>query len=159
MIDMDDFIGSGLDVPMFVVTTARGDERSGCLVGFATQCSIDPLRFVVFLSKNNRTYRLAQAASVLGVQVVPEGRMDIAELFGANTGDDLDKFERIEWHDVRGVPVLSDVDSWFVGAVVDRLDGGDHVGFVLEPLEGATADPIRALGFIEARALEPGHEA
>ena len=157
--DADDFIGSGLDVPMFVVTTADAEERSGCLVGFATQCSIDPLRFVVFLSKNNRTYRVAKGVHVMGVHVVPKGRMDIAELFGANTGDDVDKFEHIGWRDVHGAPVLTDVDSWFVGEVVDRFDGGDHEGLVLAPVEGATTDPIDALGFIEARALEPGHEA
>lgn len=159
MIDMDDFIGSGLDVPMFVVTAADGAERSGCLVGFATQCSIDPLRFVVFLSKNNRTYRVARGADALAVHVVPEGRMDIAELFGARTGDEVDKFEHVQWRDVRGAPVLDDADSWFVGAVVDRVEGGDHTGFVLEPLEGAAADPVPALGFLEARRLDPGHEA
>jgi len=157
--DMDDFIGSGLDVPMFVVTTASEGERSGCLVGFATQCSIDPLRFVVFLSKNNRTYRVARAATSLAVQVVPRGRMDIAELFGAQTGDDIDKFEDIGVRDVRGVPVLDAVESWFVGTVVSRFDAGDHEGFVLGPVEGRTEDPIEALGFIEARTLDPGHEA
>lgn len=33
---------AALDYPMFVVTVAAGGERAGCLVGFATQCSIDP---------------------------------------------------------------------------------------------------------------------
>ncbi len=157
--DMDDFIGSGLDVPMLVVTAAAGGERSGCLVGFATQCSIDPLGFVVFLSKNNRTYRVARSATSLGVHVVPRGRMDLAELFGAQTGDDIDKFARVATHAVRGVPVLDECDSWFVGEVVSRFDAGDHEGFVLEPVEGETQDPIEALGFIEARRLDPGHEA
>src|SRR5215208_7631728 len=30
-----------LDYPMFIVTAAAGEERGGCLVGFATQASID----------------------------------------------------------------------------------------------------------------------
>ena len=157
--DMDDWIGAGLDVPMFVVTTAADGERNGCLVGFASQCSIDPLRFVVFLSKNNRTYRAALRASVLAVHVVPSGRMDIAELFGSATGDDVDKFEGISWREVRGVPVLEEVSSWFVGEIVDRKDAGDHEGFFLAPLEGKAVDPVPALGFLEARALDPGHEA
>ena len=45
-----------LDPPMFVVTARAGDERDGCLVGFATQCSIDPPRFFVCLSEKNRTF-------------------------------------------------------------------------------------------------------
>ena len=156
---MDDWIGSGLDVPMFVVTAAANGERNGCLVGFATQCSIDPLLFVVFLSKKNRTYRTAVDASNLAVHVVPAGRMDIAELFGAATGDEVDKFARASWRDVRGVPVLEEVSAWFVGEIVDRRDAGDHEGFFLSPLEGEASDPVHALGFLEARGLDPGHEA
>ena len=41
---------SELDYPMFIVTCADERERAGCLVGFATQCSIDPPRFLVCLS-------------------------------------------------------------------------------------------------------------
>src|SRR5262249_26595638 len=35
-------IVDGLEYPMIVVTAADGDERSGCLVGFHSQASIDP---------------------------------------------------------------------------------------------------------------------
>src|SRR4051794_41781759 len=47
-----------LDYPMFIVTVAAGGERAGCLVGFATQCSINPPRFLVCLSDKNRTFRV-----------------------------------------------------------------------------------------------------
>ena len=43
---LDPFVGA-LDYPMYVVTAAgAGAEWDGCLVGFATQCSIDPARWV-----------------------------------------------------------------------------------------------------------------
>jgi len=54
-----------LDYPMFVVTTRAGDESAGCLVGFASQVSIRPPRFIVGLSKCNHTYRVAEGASHL----------------------------------------------------------------------------------------------
>ena len=41
---------SVLDYPMLIVTARAGDERDGCLVGFATQASIDPPRFLVGIS-------------------------------------------------------------------------------------------------------------
>ncbi len=59
-----------LDYPMFVVTTRAGNERSGCLVGFATQAGIDPPRFLVGLSDKNRTFRVATAADHLAVHVL-----------------------------------------------------------------------------------------
>lgn len=48
-----------LDYPMFIATTRAGDERAGCLLGFATQCSIDPPRFLVCLSDKNYTCQIA----------------------------------------------------------------------------------------------------
>ena len=38
-----------LDYPMYVATVRVGEHRAGCLVGFATQASIDPPRFLVGL--------------------------------------------------------------------------------------------------------------
>ncbi len=59
-----------LDYPMFVVTTRAGDESAGCLVGFASQVSIRPPRFLVGLSKRNHTYRVAQRTDYLAVHLV-----------------------------------------------------------------------------------------
>ena len=36
-----------LDYSMLVVTAAANDERAGCLIGFASQVSIHPPRFLV----------------------------------------------------------------------------------------------------------------
>jgi flavin reductase (DIM6/NTAB) family NADH-FMN oxidoreductase RutF len=54
---------SMLDYPMYVVTTRAGDESAGCLVGFTSQVSIGPPRFLVGLSNKNRTYRIARDAA------------------------------------------------------------------------------------------------
>ena len=54
-----------LDYPMFVVTTSADGRSAGCLVGFASQVSIGPPRFLVGLSKRNHTYRVAQHAGFL----------------------------------------------------------------------------------------------
>lgn len=149
-----------LDYPMFIVTAAAGGERAGCLVGFATQCSIDPLRFIVCLSDKNRTFRVAQQAAVLVVHLVPEGADALAKLFGAETGDEIDKFGRCSWTPgPEGTPVLDDCGNWFAGRILDRVDVGDHWAFLLEPLRGADQAGQGAFSFQEARWIEPGHEA
>ena len=143
---------------MWIVTATDGAERSGCLVGFATQSSIDPLTFTVFLSKKNHTYGVAERASHLAVHAVPKERRDLAELFGGETGDEVDKFERCEWRDgPNGLPIIEGCACWFTSKVLDRFDTGDHVAFLLEPLEGAAEDGT-VLGFDDVRDLEPGHE-
>lgn len=78
---------------MFVVTAADAGtgERAGCLVGFATQCSIVPLRFLVCLSRTNRTHRVASRSRSLAVPVLGAEQRDLAVLFGEQTGDEIDK--------------------------------------------------------------------
>ncbi|MEU7278374.1 flavin reductase family protein [Streptomyces sp. NPDC045431] len=149
---------------MYVVTAAAHGERAGCLVGFASQCSIHPVRFMVWLSTANRTYRVARHATHLGVHLLDREQLDQARLFGSRTGDDdVDKFARVAWEARQGdTPVLRDAPAWFVGRVRERLDGGDHVGFLLDPVEESPSVPgdrPRPLMFGDARGLEPGHPA
>jgi flavin reductase (DIM6/NTAB) family NADH-FMN oxidoreductase RutF len=148
-----------LDYPMFIVTTAAGSERAGCLVGFATQCSIDPLRFMVCLSDKNRTFRVAQDATTLVVHLVPEDATELAELFGSQTSDEMDKFAHCAWRPgPDGAPVLEACPSWFAGGILERTCVGDHWAFLLEPKLGAGEADEGAFTFQEARWIEPGHK-
>ena len=148
-----------LDYPMFIVTTVAGDgERSGCLIGFATQISIDPPRFLTGLSNKNRTYRVSRRAEYLGVHFVPADGEEIAELFGGETGDEVDKFERCEWHEgPHGVPIVAGLPNWFVGRIVERLQAGDHDAIILEPVGGERQAEEEELTFHRAKRIEPGH--
>jgi flavin reductase (DIM6/NTAB) family NADH-FMN oxidoreductase RutF len=149
-----------LDPPMFIVTVHVRGERDGCLVGFATQASIDPPRFLACLSERNRTYRLARDADRMAVHVVPDEALDLAELFGGSTGDEVDKLARCEWAEgPGGLPILAHCPSWFVGVVLDRRPLGDHVGFLLEPEAVSSTPPASALGLARAKRIDPGHEA
>ncbi|MGW7458845.1 flavin reductase family protein [Streptomyces sp. NPDC054797] len=153
-----------LDYPMYVVTATDGDERAGCLVGFASQCSIDPPRFMVWLSVANRTYRVARNASHLAVHALRNDQKRTAELFGSRTGDDgFDKFEHVDWRrpDHGTAPVLQDACAWFVGRIEGHVDGGDHVGFLLSPVEHGPPGPVRPplLRFGDVQDLTPGHPA
>ncbi|MER6348657.1 flavin reductase family protein [Streptomyces sp. NPDC001532] len=157
MTDADTFM-ERLDPEMCVVTAAVGEERSGCLVGFSAQCSMRPVRYVVWLSKVNHTYEVARAADVLAVHLLTRDQHALAALFGGETGDETDKFRQVGWRTAHGgAAVLQDAAAWFVGTVTGRFDAGDHVGFVLEPVEcGARADgPLLRLR--DALDISPGH--
>jgi flavin reductase (DIM6/NTAB) family NADH-FMN oxidoreductase RutF len=151
---------SELDYPMFVVTT-RGSLAAGCLVGFASQTSVDPPRFLVGLSRRNATFREGRRATHLAVHLIARENTALAELFGSRTGDDIDKFAECSWHDgPAGMPILDDAIAWFVGAIDARLDVGDHVGYLLDPIAGAAPDHMpQWMSFADVRDLTPGHEA
>jgi len=148
-----------LDYPMLVVTAATRRERSGCLVSFFTQCSIDPPRFCVYLSEANHTYLVARRATHLLVHFLDRKQHDLAASFGESTGDVVDKFDGVRWRpgpDGR-TPRLTEVDAWMFGRIERRVDGGDHRGHVLEPLQVRWPRRFRALGYQAVRDLHAAH--
>jgi flavin reductase (DIM6/NTAB) family NADH-FMN oxidoreductase RutF len=153
-----------LEYPMYVVTaaTADGGQRSGCLVGFATQTSIHPPHFLVCISVKNHTLPVADRATVLGVHVLSDEprEREVAELFGHETGDDTDKFARVGWHEgPAGAPLIDALPNRFEGRVLARLELGDHIGFLLDPLDAEHGEHVDEFGYQEAKGIEPGHPA
>jgi flavin reductase (DIM6/NTAB) family NADH-FMN oxidoreductase RutF len=96
----------------------------------------------------------------LGLHVLPRERQDLAELFGGESGDWTDKLAQVPWHEGPfGVPVLDEAAGWLVGRVLSRHDLGDHIGVLVEPLEGGRDDGHALLMFEQAKSIEAGHPA
>ncbi len=149
-----------LNYPMFVVTTRADGVAAGCLVGFASQTSIHPPRFLVGLSKRNRTFRAAAKATHLAVHVFDRRHRDVVELFGSETGDEVNKFDRCSWHSgPEQMPILDDAAGWFVGTIVDRVTLGDHVGHLPAAVDGGAPQELEEwVSFGDVHHLQPGHE-
>lgn len=156
----EDFVDL-LDYPMFVVTVQADGQTGGCLVGFATQASIDPPTFLVGLSTQNHTTSVARTATHLAVHLLPRDELKLAELFGGETGDAVDKFRQCDWHvGPEGTRILDSALAWFVGEIIARFDMGDHVGHLLAPVAGGTSDTERRpVYFGDVKDLSPGHGA
>lgn len=143
-----------------IVTAAAGGARDGCLVGFATQASIHPPRALVCVSQANATYPTALEATHLGVHLVPHDRLDLARLFGGETGDDTDKFTRCRWREgPGGAPLLEECPLRLAGQIVDRHPLGDHTGFLLDPVQVWWTPGTAVLPIGMAGSIDPGHEA
>jgi len=152
-------LAGALNYPVFIVTAANGGEREGCVIGFASQTSFEPARFLACLSRANRTYRFAREAGELAVHLVPRAQKRLVDLFGGETGDEIDKFEHCEWHPgPRGLPILAGCPSWFAGEILRRIDLGDHVGHLLAPL-AVEFEPGEIMYFQDVTDIDPGHPA
>ena len=149
-----------LDYPMVVVTAHSDDGPSGCLVGFVTQCSIHPPRYLVCRSDKNRTERIAAQADVLAVHFLAAGDVELARTFGQDTTDETDTFSRCRWQPgPGGAPILNDCGRWLAGTIRERRPLGDHVAYVLEPIEARCAGAAPGLMFQQVKDLNPGHPA
>jgi flavin reductase (DIM6/NTAB) family NADH-FMN oxidoreductase RutF len=161
MADDLDAVVDLLDYPMFIVTTRHNDQLAGCLVGFASQVSINPRRFLVGLSNKNQTFRVAKDAERLVVHLLDHHDRPLAELFGSQTGDEVDKFAECEWTEgPDGLPVLTAAPAWFSGRILSQDPLGDHVGFLIEPDVAHLNDgDISLLTVAAVGDLEAGHDA
>jgi flavin reductase (DIM6/NTAB) family NADH-FMN oxidoreductase RutF len=149
-----------LDYPMFIVTAKAAGARSGCLVGFLTQTSIDPPRVLVCISRRNHTFSVARRASALAVHLVPSRAGALAALFGGVSGHDEDKFLRSRWHEgPEGCLILEECENWFVGRILERLDLGDHEGILLAPTAVRYGERVPAFQFHRAKRIQAGREA
>lgn len=150
-----------LDPAMAVVTTSSRQERAGCLIGFHAQCSIEPNRYVVWLSKANHTLRVGVHARHFAVHFLGQSDLELARLFGTTSGDEVDKFAHCDWSSgATGVPLLRSCPNWFTGDKVALLDeGSDHVCVVLQPTAVATTAGLQPLRLSQVAHLRPGHEA
>jgi flavin reductase (DIM6/NTAB) family NADH-FMN oxidoreductase RutF len=150
---------AAIDYPMYIVTAAAGGQRSGCLVGFTTQGSIEPPRMIVCVSKANHTFGVAAQARVLVLHFLSVDDRELADLFGEKTGDDVDKFARCQWDEgPDGTPVLRGCRGWVAGPILERFDAGDHVAMLIAPEDGQARHPDRPqLGFHDVVAMVPGH--
>ena len=152
---------------MLIVTAAVRDQLRGCLVGFATQTSISPPRFIVCLSERNRTTKIACRAEYLGVHFLPREADQLAEVADrvpvrllGETADDVDKFSGVGWEPgPAGTPLLDDCRNRFVGRILERRPVGDHLAFLLEPILAEHPEPVRPFSYRRAQRIDPGHEA
>jgi flavin reductase (DIM6/NTAB) family NADH-FMN oxidoreductase RutF len=162
-----DAITTSADYPLYVVTASSGDDagpggddRGGCIVGFATQSSIDPVRFLVCISKVNSTFGVAVRAESLGLHLLGSDQKEMASLFGETTGDTTDKFARVSWSPgVTGAPILAECAAWVEGSIVGRFDAGDHEAFLIAVVDGGPGSHRGRLMFSDAPDLEAAHPA
>ncbi len=144
-----------LDPAVVLVIAENDDERAGCVVGFQSQCSIQPLRFCVWLSRANRTYRVARFAGRLTVVVLSSEHRRLAELFGGETGDEVDKWKVMEREG------LCLPDTVIEGNITEIFDAAalDHVAFILQPDTAEASGPLaEALRVSDLAGLTAGHE-
>jgi flavin reductase (DIM6/NTAB) family NADH-FMN oxidoreductase RutF len=121
-----------VDVPLYVVTAAAGEETSGCLAGFVTQASIIPTRYLVCISKLNHTFGVAARSQALAVHLLGADQHVMAAHFGEMTGDATDKFTSVQWSTgATGSPLIADCAAFVEGRILRRMSGGDHEAFLI----------------------------
>ncbi len=119
---------------MYVLTT----ENGGCVVDAVSQVSggDNPLISVAVMKKNYTNELLKNntkfAISILSKQVNPE----IIKTFGFNSARDINKFEKAETMQIKGLEVIKDSIGYMICEIVDSIDNDTHTLFIGKLIEG-----------------------
>jgi flavin reductase (DIM6/NTAB) family NADH-FMN oxidoreductase RutF len=155
-----DAITSAANYPIYVVTAIADGEMSGCVAGFVTQSSIDPIRFIICVSRVNHTHGVAGRSESLALHLLGSDQRDLASLFGETTGDVGDKFAAVSWSTgVTGAPRLTECAAWIEGSIIGSFDAGDHEAFVVTVVDGGSGPHEGRLMLEDVSDFEPGHPA
>src|ERR1035437_8409060 len=154
---MSEPLVNAANYPLYVVTASAEGESSGCLAGFVTQSSIKPVQFLVCISKVNPTFGIAQRCEGLALHLLGSVQRDVASLFGELSGDEIDKFERVEWsRGTTGAPILSECAAWIEDRVIDRMSVGDHEALLITVSDGGAGTHDGRFMLTDASHFEPG---
>ncbi len=148
-----------IDYAFYVVTVRAGDgAMSGCLAGFVTQCSIHPPNFLVCISKLNHTFDVAERSEAMGLHLLGTDQVDVARIFGEETGDLVDKFEQVDWRlGATGAPLLVDTAVSLEGTILGHFSVGDHEAFLLRATRSVDGGYPGLLTYRTTPKLIAGH--
>ncbi|MDO9695053.1 MAG: flavin reductase family protein [Candidatus Latescibacteria bacterium] len=142
-----------LPSPVVIVGAAAGPLRGGLTAAWVTRVSTAPPLLAVAVSPLRHTHGLLRDEGEFTVSVLREGQVEVARLFGLQSGRDLDKWERTPAVLLGGgVPALRDCAARLLCRLVARHPAGDHdllVGEVLvsEVVGGGPALPMRGTDY------------
>jgi flavin reductase (DIM6/NTAB) family NADH-FMN oxidoreductase RutF len=145
---------------MSIITTrAQDGTMAGCVVGFLTQCSLQPVRWLVCISDVNYTFRIALQAPAMAIHFLAKEELPLAELFGGTTGDTTDKFAKCKWSEgPLQLPILSDCKRWVAGKILNRYDAGDHMAYLVDAEHAHCPEGEWNLLYMdECSHIKPGH--
>lgn len=113
-----------------VVTSKAGGKINGLTVAWATQVSFQPPLVAVSVGKTRYTHDMIRSSRIFAVNILHEGQVDVARLFGLQSGRNIDKFATIPYETkVTGAPILKDCLAYLDCEVEGAIPVGDHTLF------------------------------
>jgi flavin reductase (DIM6/NTAB) family NADH-FMN oxidoreductase RutF len=127
---------------LFILTACGPDGRTtGMLASWVQQASFDPPAVTVAVNKKRYVNDWLQARPGVVLNLIGEAQKQFLGHFGRGFEPDEAAFDGIATTETRcGAPALSESLGWLEGAVVDRLDAGDHYVYAVR-IERAERGP------------------
>jgi flavin reductase (DIM6/NTAB) family NADH-FMN oxidoreductase RutF len=130
-----------------LITSARGEQRSGCTATSLCSLSLDPPSLIVCIERASATLAMLRASNAFGVNIISGAHEALADRFAGRTGvKGAARFAGAEWAPlVTGAPLLSDSLACMDCTVEEVLERHTHaivIGRVVAVRRGADAPTL-----------------
>jgi NDP-mannose synthase len=122
----DDFRDTlaGVPAPVTIVTTSSPEGPHGTTVSAFSSLSADPPLVLVALDRKSDLLNLLPQTGKFAVNLLAGDQEDLG-LTCAKKG--AEKFDKVPWHEDRGLPRIEGAAAWLACDIQEFLPGGDHV--------------------------------
>lgn len=144
---------------LYIITTAFGDKKAGCIVNTLSQVTAEPAKFTVTLHKDNYTQTLLAKSNTFSATVLDiESDMELIGTFGFKSSKDVDKFKGYPTEvDSKGNPyVLAHANAQFTCNVTQQVDLGTHIMFIGEVIEAKRLSNVESMTYAYYHQIKKG---
>jgi flavin reductase (DIM6/NTAB) family NADH-FMN oxidoreductase RutF len=116
-----------LTLGVYVVGVAQDEQRDAFTAAWVMQASFDPLLLALSINPQNASYSLLHGSGTFTVNVLKQGKLEVARRFGTESGKEHDKLAGVRWHPGHGgAPILDEALAYFDCELTGSLHAGDH---------------------------------
>ena len=131
-----------LTLGVYVIGVAHGDSRDAFTAAWVMQASFDPLSLALSVNQLNASYSLIHGSGVFTVNVLKAGQLELARLFGTQSGRERNKLEGARWKPgPSGAPILDEALAYFECELTGSINAGDHEVVIGRVINGRILDP------------------
>lgn len=126
-----------LSYGVYAVTTMDGERPTGCIANSTMQITSSPATLAVSINHDNFTKGCIEKTGIFAVSILSEN-IDPAIIgtLGYSSGRDINKFEKVAYEMIDGVPVVKEACGYIVCKVVDSFETTTHTIFLGEMING-----------------------
>jgi flavin reductase (DIM6/NTAB) family NADH-FMN oxidoreductase RutF len=138
-------------VTVATTTGVRG-EAVGMTANAFTSVSLDPPLVLLCVARTAASFEAMEQATRYAVHVLGDHQESVSAAFARSAADGAEKFSEIEWHRAEdGLPLLDDCLARIECTICERIELGDHIGYVGRVELGHSRSELAPLAFFRGR--------
>ena len=128
---------------VFIATSTQDGEEIGMLASFVEQAGFNPPTITVAIGVDRRLNQAVEESNMIGINILAEEDARLMKPF--NQQDNRSPFDSLELEDNQyELPQLRDALAFLACKIIGKIEGGDHIIYAAEVIDGVLNDPSRS---------------